>query len=263
MNQQPDDNHADSLLNAARLIRRAGSVADVASAALRAVVSDSPRTSSEWRLRGVVRSAVECRLHRLELLLVQKTASSPEMGSDMRIEAGRHIQRVLSAIHTDRELVAQVADLAVSAVARLATASDAITRALAEARRSNTAKPQAFATMGGRLFIPAPAHEFARRHGMDEEQFSDALLRVTQPLRRACESNDVCRIGQLRYSRRLAESGVTICAELDTSTDAHAAPLIRIEFRDGADAPANQAPPQAPEPTLERYSARLLRRLVG
>jgi hypothetical protein len=258
-----DDNHADSFLHAARVIRRAGSVADVASAALRAVVSESPGNTHEWRLRAVVRSAVECRLHRLELLLVQKMASSLELASDMRLDAARHLRRLLGTIQPDVELVAHVAELSVTAVANLATASDAITRALAETRDCSSRHPHAFATLGGRLFIPAPVHEFARKHGMSEDELSGALLHATQPLRRACESRDVCRIGQLRFTRNLETPGVTIRAQLDTSTDAHAAPLIRIELvKTGAETePAVGA--QAPEPCTNRYSARILRRLVG
>ena len=77
--EQPDEHHedyqVDDILHAARVIRRAKSVADIASGVLRAVVNSLPGDSREWHARGVVRSAVECRLHRLELLLVQRMPS--------------------------------------------------------------------------------------------------------------------------------------------------------------------------------------------
>ena len=265
--EQPDEHHedyrVDDILHAARVIRRAKSVADIASGVLRAVVNSLPGDSREWHARGVVRSAVECRLHRLELLLVQRMASSPELASDMRLEAKRNIARLLSTLEAGPDLCEHVAELAVSAIAGLATASDAVTRALAETGRSAATRPVAFATMGGRLFIPAITHEFANEHGLTDSELDEVLLRTTKPLREACESHDVCRIGQLRFKRELPAQGLTVLAQLDTSTDANAAPLIRIDLTRTAAQPESTAAYSAPEPCTNRYSARLLRQLVG
>lgn len=263
MTEFENEYQTDAFVRAARLIRQAGSVAEAASAVLRAVVDGSPRTAKTWRLRAVVRSTVEARLHRLELLVARKLATSPEIASDMRLDAARHIARVLAAVSANSELNASVAELAAHAVTHLSKSSDALTRALSDARQSTPGRPLAFATMGGRLFTASPVLEFARAHEIAEAELDQILQQVAQPLRRACESEDVCHIGQLRYSRRIEQHGITVRAELNTATDVHAAPLIRIELLAADETTAAATPQASPEPSGDAYSARLLRQLVS
>jgi hypothetical protein len=236
------DEAAQNYLDAAINIRRAGSVAEVAQATVGALTDcDRP---------DVTLGAVQACLQTLELSLVQRTASSPELASDLRIETRRKLIRLMGAFALT-DIASEIAELAVQAVAALATTSHAIVEAAEKSRQL----PVAFAGLAGAMFVSIPAREFTRTHGVDEARLHQLLAQVAAPIRRACEAHGVCNVGELRFSSQV--QGIVASARLDRSKDD--APLIRIRLHLAGQEPE----PAADDPPPPAYPARLLRRLVG
>jgi hypothetical protein len=236
------DEAAQNYLEAAINIRRAGSVAEVAQAAVGALEDcDRPDITTD---------AVRACLQTLELSLAQRMASSPELASDLRIETRRKLTRLLSAFALT-DIASETAELAVQAVAALATTS----RAIVEAAEKSRELPVAFAGLAGAMFVSVPAREFARAHNVDEAGLHGLLGQVTAPIRRACEAHGVCNVGELRYSA--SAHGVAARARLARSRDG--APLIRIRLHIAGQPPEPEAGESPPPP----YPASVLRRLVG
>jgi hypothetical protein len=236
------DEAAQNYLEAAISIRRAGNVAEIAQATVGALADcDRP---------DVTLGAVQACLQTLELSLVQRMASSPELASDLRLETRRKLTRLMSAFALT-DIASEIAELAVQAVAALATTS----RAIVEAAEKSRELPMAFAGLAGAMFVSIPAREFARVHNIDEVALHRLLGRVAAPIRRACEAHGVCNVGELRYSAGAQD--IAASAKLDRSKDG--APVIRIRLHPAGQQPDTGAGESPPPP----YPARVLRRLVG
>jgi hypothetical protein len=244
----------DSFLQGARRIRHAGSCADIASALLLAVASGSPGSPAEWQRRAGARAALECVLRRLELTIVRTGQSSPESASDLRIRARRELTRLASAVSgLALSELSGYADVAVSAAADLARATEAMARAAVE----EAAAPCAYVSLGGNLFMRASV----RPHGIPEDRLEAILLAVAEPLRRACESSEAGSLGRLHLRRDFPDLHLSLRATLDTSTSD--TPLIRIELADPAQPEENAGEIERPEPDQGRFCARLLRAVVN
>lgn len=250
---------AEHLIEAARQMRRAHSVAEVVQVLMRCV-SRPPVDAAEWRRRDMLNAAVRCRLHRLELALVQRCATSPELGSDMRIDIGRQLERLLAP--SGCEALTPLCEMAVAAVAELAKSEDALANAALSGRSADAGPPVAWSTIGGRLFIPASAREIAAGYGLDDAALVAAIEQVSAPLRKACEPADVCHIGQLRHSRQIAP-GLRVVASLDLSAGVETTPLIRIDLSAGAVAVMPTPAAAVAAAYTSGFSARLLRQLIS
>jgi hypothetical protein len=254
----PRDQQPEAYVNAARRIRRAGSIADVASAALLAVTADAPLGPADVRRRAIARRAVEALLKRLAFSLAQRAVASPEMAHELRAESRRRLARVLNSVpgccHAE-----EIAELAVTRLVPTGGAEDllAATRdAISEGERANVA----LCCLAGRLLVSSAAHEFARAHGLQDAELEALLHEAAAPVRRACEAADVCEVGELRFTRLLPDRGLAIIAHLDGS--AGLAPVIRLRLQEtgAGDKPWHSAPHAH---ATDAYPARLLRRFVS
>ena len=250
-------NEADGFLRAARQIRLARSTADVASALLRSVSTGSPRSSMEWRRRAAARTAAESTLRRLELSLNQRSASSPERASDLRIKTRKTLERILRPVsRLDQVDLYRFSDMAVASIASIAGAIDVLKSATEQCINETCA----WLTLGGRLFAPAKAAEFAEQRGLEGNELEDLLYAAGKPLLKVCKTFEASNLGQLRVLRNHPDYDLTLIAVLDASTAD--APLIRIKLQD-LDAPAQAEEPSRVEPDDSRFPARLLRILVS
>lgn len=248
---------AKDFIQSARRIRLAENCADVASALIRAVLTGTPNNQREWRRRAAARTAAASQLRSLELQLIQRSAASPELASDLRIDTRKSLERVLRPVCIlDAVDLFRFADMAVASIATLAGSTDM----LKPAADKGDSRVCAWLTLGGKLFTPAKAAEFAERKGVGSAALESMLQQAGTPLRRACKSDTAANVGQLHARRDHPEPGLSLRATLDASTTE--TPLICIELADI----------EQPEPAFEpgnasldesQYSARLLRVLVS
>lgn len=248
---------AKDFIQAARRIRLAESCADVASALIRAVLTGAPRDRREWRRRAAARTAAANQLRQFELLAIQRSVASPELGSDLRISTRRALERFIRPVSKlDDVDLFRFADLAVASITSLAGSTDMLKPAAEEC----DGRVCAWLTLGGSLFVPANAAEFAEGKGLGNKEFERMLRAAGNPLRRACEAGASGLIGQLHARRDDAASELSIRATLDAST--METPVICIELAD-INQPETEYNPPANEPDENRFSARLLRVLVS
>lgn len=243
-------------VEAARRIRSAGNCADVASALIRAVLTGTPRDRREWQQRTAARTATENELKLLEMRLMQASAGSVEMGNDLRISCRQKLERILRRVsRLDGVDLFRFADVAVTTAAALA-GSPAV---LQSARENCIGRICAWMTLGGSLFVPSNATEFAARYDVSSEDLNLLLLRAAQPLRLAIDAGGVTRVGLL-HTRRDIDAGLSLRATLDGSGSS--TPVIRIELT-AAELPDRPSEDAEVLSDAGAYSARLLRALVG
>lgn len=258
---------AQDFLQAARRIHKAGEVDRVALELVRLVSIDAPRDTAEWRERRVVRAGLQSELEHLKLAYAQHHAGSAEQAQEFRRRIRRSLQDMLASLLPGNvrpefhERIEHIAEAAVSAVVGRRRGSDA----LRAAAREHADQPVAYASLNGSLFIPARAREFAEDFGVEGSALTSTIAEAAQPLRAACRANDVCRVGQLRFSHRPPGSNLLFRASLDLSTEDEHGPVIRVQLIDAAaeihESPAGGLPRR--DDARQGYSARLLRRFVS
>lgn len=258
---------ADELLSAIRSVHNAGTVAGIVRELVRGASLDAPQTMTEWNARHLVAAGIQAELERLKLSHAQNHAASAEQAQEYRKDARRNVQSMLASLVPTgerdgrRERLEQLAQAAVSAIAGKRRSGDTLRTAALDA----TDKPVAFASLGGGMFIPASARMFAEERGLRENEVASAVAKAAQPLRAACRTREVCRVGQLRFSHRPASGGVIMRASIDLSTEDEHGPVIRIRFLD-ASLPVEDSPQSgasSPDEARRGYGARVLRRLVS
>ncbi|MCB9893916.1 MAG: hypothetical protein H6839_05690 [Planctomycetes bacterium] len=248
----------ERFLNTARKIRRAGGVGEIASAVISGATLEAPSDTLAWRRRAIARRAVETTLRCLQMSIAQHALASPEIASDMRIEARRHLVRILATV-ADVNGSETLADLAVSAITP-ETAAESMVKAAQQVQADDAARPQAVCSLGGQMLISTPALALARKHGVDEPRLQNYFAEAAAPVRRACATAHACQVGELRFRKIVPEHGLCIVAQLDGA--AEGAPVISLTLSDAATPAVPAAFSSAPSPD-DAYPARLLRRLVS
>lgn len=261
-------NNAQELIRATTRIHRADTTEDIASALVQAVMNGVPGSTSDWRLRIMARSAIAGLLRRLKLGHAQRHAASPEMAFDFRLDQRNAILRILRSCAGEvdeehRQGLLHLAETAVQSVIGIRRGGDALRFAAEETRGK---APVAYASMGGSLFIPADVRAFAAERGLDGDDLTSHVAESAQPLRRACEADGVCRVGQLRFSRRIPDLDIVMRGSLDAAAQDDFGPIIRIHLldarHDDCETPGT-SPGMDGDIVRSTYSARLLRQLIG
>lgn len=248
---------AKDFIQAARRIRLAESCADVASALMLAVLTGTPRDQREWRRRSAARTAAVSCLRGLELTLMQRSASSPELASDLRIATRKSLERILRPVSKlDAVDLFRFADMAVASIATLAGATDV----LKPAAEKCDGRICAWLTLGGSLFVPARATEYAEKKGLKQAKLEELLRSAGEPLRKACAASVAARVGQLHARRDHEAFGLSLRATLDASSTE--TPVICIELAELTQ-PETLNFESTTETDESQFSARLLRVLVS